>query len=336
MFDQEWFLKHQKRLLWFANTSYGRDALCLNGKRSSVDKRKIIKIEPNSISWIEDIKRGKVYISTEFRTYNKFSKRLHYAYKPIWRAFHWFDMNIANPLIPAFNLGFDTLTAFPDADPETNTVDGHVNDTGNDLTFSNLRLEPGSGFADSGTGNIVNIIGASATTDQYANLYRAILLYDTSSIPDTNNLDSATHSHHITSRVDTLSGAASANSAQVLVSSAPASDTALAAGDFDSVGSTEFGRSAKQADLTDGAYSDITLNASGLNNISKTGVSKFALRYGFDFDNTTTGITWSANQTQEILAKAAETTGTTQDPKLVVTHSVPVEGVPFDLTSKYW
>jgi hypothetical protein len=74
------------------------------------------------------------------------------------------------------------------------------------------------------------------------------------------------------------------NSYVVLVSASPASNTALAANDFDDVGSTELSSQVTYP-VSTGGYNDFALNASGIAAISKTGVTKFAFRSGHDINN---------------------------------------------------
>ena len=68
--------------------------------------------------------------------------------------------------------------------------------------------------------------------------------------------------------------------------------------------------------ITTGAYVRFDLNASGLANISKTGVSKFMI--AFDQDITDTEPTWVSDQASYIDADFAEGTNS---PRLAVNHS---------------
>src|SRR3990167_10930400 len=111
MFNEQWFLKNQRLLKLLANTKYGRDIL-------GHSLNKVDLILQNAVFQ----KSGKE-IKAEFRTHDKYAKRLFYEYRTIWKAFHWFDMNVANIYIPKLNLGFDTLTVYPDPDVEVDTVD---------------------------------------------------------------------------------------------------------------------------------------------------------------------------------------------------------------------
>ncbi len=90
VFSKEWFEYHQKKLLWLANHKLGRWFLriykdCPKGK-------KIIKLLPNCYTW--DNQDGT--FSTDFRTHNKFAKRLYYGLKPLWYILHFWDWIIAD------------------------------------------------------------------------------------------------------------------------------------------------------------------------------------------------------------------------------------------------
>jgi len=64
-----------------------------------------------------------------------------------------------------------------------------------------------------------------------------------------------------------------------IYTSAPASNTALANGDFDSLGSTsQTGSPITYADFSISGYNAFTFNSTGRGNISKTGISKFGSR----------------------------------------------------------
>ena len=105
-----------------------------------------------------------------------------------------------------------------------------------------------------------------------------------------------------------------------IVDATPASNTAIAAADYSQVGATQFG----QSNIFDGlaaigSYEDITIT--DLTKISKTGITKFGIRSGFDLNNTITGLTWSSGSGITPESIAADTAGTTTDPKLVVIHT---------------
>src|SRR3990167_8597062 len=111
LFGKDWFFKHQKILLLLTNTLIGRYILRIHGDKSSVGKNKIVRIERNAIYW-----RGKKpdEFVVEVRTHPKFAKRILYTFYPIWYLIHLWDTLFANNFAPNLNLGFDTLTVYPD------------------------------------------------------------------------------------------------------------------------------------------------------------------------------------------------------------------------------
>jgi hypothetical protein len=69
--------------------------------------------------------------------------------------------------------------------------------------------------------------------------------------------------------------------------------------------------------MTTSQYNDFPLNASGLTNITFTGVSKFGLReLTYDI-----GDVEPTNVIHSVKANFADVTGTATDPKLVVEHA---------------
>lgn len=305
VFSKDWFKYHQRKLVWFANTRFGRYTLRIHGKRSSVGKHRITRIEPHAIQWKDGDK-----VVWEFRTHAKFSKRLYHAFKPFWYVLHAWDIGIANNLDYALNVGFDTLTVHPDADPETTTVDGHTGRSSVDETFSTIQAAAAT-FANDSSDNILVRLSASSTTDQFDVLQRMIFLFDTSPVDDDFALDSATLS---------LFGVAVVADFGVgtlhICSSNPASDTSLVTADHTTLGSTSFGNVSTSSYAT-GSYNDISLNASGIAAVTKTGISKFGARSGYDISASFTG-SWMSAGDLTFNADSADEPGTTQDPKLVV------------------
>lgn len=321
VFDKQWFTKHQKKLLLLANSYIGKRILCIDGKKSSVGNNKIVKIEPNAITWIVNRNEKEVKLATEFRTHAKFSKRLYYTFKPLWYLAHYFDLGIANNLNESLNLGFDTLTSYPDADPETSTVDGRVGRTVVNETFSTIRAGAGNLVADNAA-TVTYSLHGSTTTNQYQGLTRSIFLFDTSSLTSNANISQAIFSYYVTSRSDVLSNGNHDNSKGNICAVNPASNTSLATSDYGNFSDTSFGASVVQNSLTDSSYENVTLNSSGISAISKTGITKFGLRYGWDLSNTLTGYTWASGGFQAVVLNTADQTGIANDPKLVITYTL--------------
>lgn len=209
-----------------------------------------------------------------------------------------------------------SITVYPDANPETTTVDGIAARNGVDQTLTNIRAGAGNASDDLSTQNQVLHLQASTTNNQFSQLGRGIFLFDTSAIGSTNNVDSSTISFWGYSKSNGLG-----SPAFVIGSSSPASNTAVVNADYSQVQTTSFGSiSYASYDATDTVYSDITLNASGLANISKTGVSKFSAQTDWDINNSFTGV-WANSFDSAFYCYFADNAGTTKDPKLVVNYS---------------
>jgi hypothetical protein len=193
--------------------------------------------------------------------------------------------------------------------------DGPVNRVSVDETFSTIRAGAGNqGGLESTASDFCAALTASATSNQYANLRRSIFNFDTSAIGSTSTITSATFS---------VVGVAKANglgSDDIHVCGAtPSSTASIPAAAFAQIGSTSFG-SIVYASWSTSAYNDFTLNGSGLSNISKTGVSSFALRLSWDINNSFGGV-WASGLSTSFNCSFADTTGTASDPKIVVTYT---------------
>lgn len=319
VFGKDFFELHQDIILRFINTKIGRLFFRIHGKNSSSIGHKITKVAPNYIEWNGKKEGQKV---AEFRTNNKFSKRLYYGLYPIWWLMHQWDILLANNFAPQYNLGFDTLTVYPDADPETNTVDGYpyvFYGAGSGLDWSVLRVDDGStggAFDDNPIQLFLAYILADTTTNKFRGLRRGIFLFDTSSLTSGAIISSAVVSIYGKSKADGAS-----NSPQIgIYSSNPASNTSLVGTDLDSIGSTLLSSIINYADYSTSGYNDFTLNATGLSQVSKTSITKLGSReVKYDADGATP--TWSSGSEMKFEAYPAETSGTTSDPKLVVTYS---------------
>jgi len=106
-----------------------------------------------------------------------------------------------------------------------------------------------------------------------------------------------------------------------IAGSTQASNNSLAISDFQNVGRTSFA-SIAQASYSTAVYNDFSLNASGITNINKTGVSKFSAQLGWDLNNNFTG-TWVSDADTLIRSYDADSAGTTNDPKLTITYTAP-------------
>lgn len=314
LFDNRWFFRNQGKLLAFSNTLIGRYFLRIHGKHSSVGDNKIIYISPNSITW----KKNHKFV-TEFRSNEKFARRIYFGLYPVWKTFHEWDMKIANPFMPSWNLGFDTTGDLFPAAGANSPVDGYVGRAGAiDETLATIRAGAGNN-SDETPETLSVYIEASATTNQFDNLFRSIVCFDTSSITDGTTINAAVLSVWGSTKSNGL-GSPDLHA----VASTPAATNALADSDYANVGTTSFG-SVAYASFSTVAYNDITLDSNGRNNISATGVSKFGFRNSWDQSGTFGGV-WASNANSNLVPFSADKAGTTNDPKLVVTFSFPTGG----------
>lgn len=317
-FNKQWFEKHQIALLWLLNYFITRKLFRYILRISKDDighKGVICEIRPNSYTVYKGQSKVGIQLSTDFRTHDKYAKRMYDSFKVLWWLCHFWDWLIADRFIKRWSFGLATLTTYPDAgDPGTTTVDGQVRRSSVDETFSTIRN--GAGNNRSLTGSTAGILlSSSSTTDQYNELDRCIFTFDTSTIGNSASVDSATFS---------LFGAALGSGLGSpdlhCAGATPASNTTLANSDYGQCQTTSFG-SIANASFSGSAYNNMALNASGIANINKTGISAFSAQISWDLNNSFGGV-WASLQNSGFTVRMADTADTTQDPKLVVNYSV--------------
>lgn len=199
----------------------------------------------------------------------------------------------------------------------TAPADGHVRRDGVNESFSSIRSGAGSYNTETELSALAGLF-ASGTTDQYSDLNRAIFVFDTSSIPDTDTIDSATLYFTPREKNDGLGGSHSI----CIVKPSPASPSDFANSDYN-IANWDMTKQTT-ADMTIGSMSvdtefSLTLNATGLSNISKTGYTYLGMV--LDNDQANSAPTWVSGQNAYVGMYSADETGTTKDPRLEVTHS---------------
>ena len=329
VFGRDWFLRHQRKLLFLLNNPFTRDwfrwKMRIDGGRSSVQGRDILAVEPNGIMWLDDITSdGKVNLSSEFRCRPKLSNRLFHEFNPLWKTMHKLDELFLDKYAPELSFGFNTLTAYPDAHTESTTVDGNITSgDGSAQTWTTLR----NGYALSATPSVASDyiadINSKSNVGDWRYMIKGFFLFLTSGLTSDATISNAVFSVNCDYTVDNI------NSQYThVVSSSPASNTDLATGDWGNVGSTSFASISTGSFSTSG-YNDFTLDGNGKNNVSKTGISKFGTRIKSEIDNSE-----PANSGSYHMAGArcyfADQTGTSQDPKLVITYTLPTYPINID------
>jgi predicted nucleic acid-binding protein len=308
VFDRAWFARHQAALLWLLRWRLFRWALCIHEARS------IVAILPHAYA----VRNENGTYTADFRTHAKYAKRLYYAFRPLWWICHGWDLLVANRIDPAWNLGFDTLTVYPDAgDPGTTSCDGTIRVDSVDELFAAIIAEATGSTVTQTSVNILALLRGSATSDQYQRLDRTFLLFDTSPLGASASVSAAVLSLFGTGKANALG-----DSDFHITACSPASNVTLTTVDFDQVSATSFGSLSYAAFDAGFVYNDFTLNASGRAAISLTGISKFAWRLVWDQASSFTGV-WASNAITDGQASGSDESGSTQDPKLVVTYSAP-------------
>jgi hypothetical protein len=317
-FNIKWFEKHQGILIWLLNNRFTKRWFrwILRIRRCDIGyDKEIIQLLPNSYTVFDKyLSDDKVQLTTDFRTHPKFGKRIYYAFQPLWWAMHIWDL-LADRVTPSLSFGFQTLTGYTSAsDPGIVGVDGSVYRTGVDETFATIRAGAGTNKNSLDTDQVVVDLFGSSTVNKFATFMRYFTFFDTTALPSSATISAATISLYGTSKTNTI-GSPDLHVASSTVST----NTTYAITDFQNVGTTTFGN-VTYANYSVVGYNDISLNASGIANITKQGVSKFSWQLSWDINNSFTG-SWISNSGSFLNANTADNTGLSTDPKLVVTYT---------------
>lgn len=217
-----------------------------------------------------------------------------------------------------------SATYYPDADAETSSVDGYAWQGTPDAAWNTLVVGAGSDAYDARVWLDIGLWHSDPTEPLWATLWRSIILFDTSGLPDGCTVSAATLTIYGSGKVDPSSAAPTSN----VYASNPASNTALVAGDYNSLGSTAFCDTAiAYADWNTGDPgdpNDFAFNGTGIAAISKTSVSKFGTR-NVNYDLADSAPPWGSDEETGLYAHSADK-GTGYKPKLVVTYTVPAVG----------
>ena len=214
-------------------------------------------------------------------------------------------------------------TVYPDAHVESNSVDGAVNAFTNvDTDWTDLVTSAGDAPVFSDSAVKFNIAGwdERSTSNKWRTLERAIVVFNNPSIDAGDTITAATISGY-----GNYKGTNAGDPTCKIYSSNPASDTAIVAGDYDSLGSTSFTDTTllgSNLDLSD--FNDWVLNSNGLANINKDAVSKFGFRDAtYDVANSAPTHVGGQPDTNIRIWSADEDQSGDRRPKLVITHALP-------------
>ncbi|MEO5351098.1 MAG: hypothetical protein H7836_15865 [Magnetococcus sp. YQC-3] len=212
--------------------------------------------------------------------------------------------------------------------------------TGNRPYDAYVRTDPGAtgeswasargrtsadGANDSDATLLVQIRGGT-TSNQWRNIGRAIMGFDTSAIPDTDVISSATLSlwDQYSSTNPTAYGT---QTVKVVGAPTPVSEYAVKNADYNVANWDVSSYSDTALTFSDwngsNAYEVFTLNATGISNINLSTTTWLGLMSSSDFSNTAP--TWANNTESNLIPLSSDNGGTTNDPKLTITHA---EGAP--------
>src|SRR3990167_615880 len=273
--EDKWFKDQQFLLLQMVNTDYGKDLLCV-----PKNYKNIFKFGKNHIFYNPRIEDGVYKYDWDFRVGAKWANVIRKRWEEFQGAALWFQsQNSMRPVVLVGNRQYAFGGPyFPDADPETTSVDG--------IFFSELATwatDRAAATADSVNDTIAAGIGIRSGELGAADSIRWTYLgFDATAIPDTDTISTATVSlaSNGTAKTD------NDNNAINLLSCAAASLTGLVTGDYDS---RSFATVYGSLDITsfsdvDTTYNDITLSNVAL--ISKTVVTEVCCTTSGDQSNT--------------------------------------------------
>jgi len=328
------FDKYQKYLLAFSNTKYGRMYLSLNKFGKIKNNYKIIKVTPDGIHFFtgEYTKKGLPICQAVFFSRSPYLKKFRLAlegleiasdvigkiYNPEFVIPHFGDLITPRAWLPLVMR--TTLTQYPDASPESTSVDGLVKRATTNEEWTTIRGGVGTAFNDSAS-TFAWWINGYSSSGRYEYLERGIALFDTSSIGASSTVNSGTLSFHGESKVN--NGNFSPNSC--IYGATPGSNTALANSDFQQTGTTQMSDTAiTYTSFSTSGYNDYPLNTAGENNIDVDSISKFSFKNKtYDADGAVPE--WDPNDSK--LSVYSADNGSNK-PKLVVDYTLPFSPLP--------
>lgn len=165
------------------------------------------------------------------------------------------------------------IIVYPDAHPETTSVDGMVQHIGGSWTWLQLCALIGTIADDDGEWGECSI-GADGIEDRWNFISRTFLLFDTSSIPLWATVISAILTLSCEQDGDGLSCKPAIN----IFTSNPATNASLALADLPTLGETPLSVALGYDDITGIERHDFILNAAGRTAINKGGITKLGSR----------------------------------------------------------
>jgi hypothetical protein len=158
---------------------------------------------------------------------------------------------------------------------------------------------------------------AYTTNNTWDMLHVGMCFIDTSTLPDDAVLSSANFSLRGSSKSDGLGITPTLG-----LYNTTSTNSAIAIADYQARGSTLLSDTIfTYAGFSTTGYNAFPLNAAGLSEISKTGLTRLVTRFGFDVDNTPPA--WVSGAASSFTVNYSEYAGTDHDPVLSVTYTTP-------------
>jgi len=229
-------------------------------------------------------------------------------------------LRVGNKWLPVV-AGAATTTKYPDAHTESDTVDGWARAPESSQSWSTIRDASGNASNDDGTSLFVFLgYGIDGGSNQWNRNYRVIMVFDTSTI-GADNISAA-----VLSAVGVSGSITDQHSGSVsMCEGASSSNTSIANGDYQSnKGKDLVATAAALSGLTanGSTYQDFTLSSDGRDYITTDGVTKFSSQIEADRANSEpSGMSAGTEKISRIDWASADTSDTTADPKLVITHA---------------
>ena len=213
-------------------------------------------------------------------------------------------------------VGNTTSVFYPDADPESSTVDGFVRRHYDD-NWSSIRSKLGTQYYSDEASGWVTSLQTKGTTNEWDNMGRGVFTFNTGSIPDTDTVTDATFSFYVK---DVQGTSAFGGMSLAITDHDNYQNTHVSGWDYKI---SRFGdRYASDTPITSysgGSYHDHQFTNAGREMVDKTGITFIGTITAEELDNNEPS--WQSNKYMKVNAYNADETGTTKDPKLVVEHT---------------
>ncbi len=174
-----------------------------------------------------------------------------------------------------------SMTFFPDAHDEVSSVDGRVAYDGGAITWVNARGDAGTHAWDDDAGGGVSHAGcflnaSGGTADRWTGLYRGIIVIDATGLPPDGDIFDGELALSGGTKTDPASG--KYNPDLNIYKSAPASNVALAPGDFNSLLAVAYSTTIGVVAWDQLDYNVFPFNGTGIGAISKIVATPFGTR----------------------------------------------------------